>query len=160
MITERTRRALRFFGEGHNCAQAVMMAYGDLAGLDEQQSALVSAGFGGGMGRLRDNCGAFSAAVMLLGAMEGEAGALPEKRVDVYRRVQAVHRAFVQRWGTVNCAELLGKPRGAEEPRPEARTRGYYAGRPCAKIILSACRIIEDQLAQSELAQKTAGKQE
>ena len=146
MITEREKRALRYFGEGHNCAQAVLMAYGDLVGLDEHHAGLIAAGFGGGMGRLRDNCGAFSSAVMLCGMMEGEDGDLPEKRVDVYRRVQAIHRAFVAQWGTVNCADLLGKPRGAEEPKPDVRTPNYYAKRPCAKIILSACRIIEDEL--------------
>lgn len=148
MITERQKRALRLFGEGHNCAQAVLAAYADLIGLDEHQAGLISAGFGGGMGRLRDNCGAFSSAVMLCGMMAGEDGDQPDKRVDVYRRVQAIHRAFVERWGTVNCADLLGKPRVPEEPRPDVRTPGYYAGRPCSKVILSACRIIEDELAK------------
>lgn len=147
-ITEREKRALQIFAEGHNCAQAVLMAYGDLVGLDEHQAGLIAAGFGGGMGRLRDNCGAFSSVVMLCGMMEGEDGDLPGKRVDVYRRVQAVHRAFVDRWGTVNCADLLGKPRGAEEPRPEKRSPNYYAVRPCVKIIRSACQIIEAELAR------------
>lgn len=146
MITERQKRALRLFGEGHNCAQAVLMAYGDLLGLTEHQAGLISAGFGGGMGRLRDNCGAYSSAVMLCGLMAGEDGDAPEKRVDVYRRVQTLHRAFIERWGTVNCADLLGKPRQPEEPKPEKRTPGYYAGRPCAKVILSACEMIEDEL--------------
>lgn len=148
MISERQRRALALFGAGHNCAQSVLMAYGDLLGLDEHQAGLVSAGFGGGMGRLRDNCGAFSAAVMLCGVMVGEDGDDSERRVDVYRRVQAVHRAFAERWGSVNCADLLGKPRVPEEPKPDVRTPDYYAKRPCAKIILSACRIIEDELAK------------
>ena len=64
-MTERTKQALRNFAAGYNCAQSVYMAYADVAGLTQEQAARVSAGFGGGIGRLRDNCGAFSAAVML-----------------------------------------------------------------------------------------------
>ena len=100
------------------------------------------------MGRLRQNCGAFSAAVMLCGALEGPDGADKAKRTQVYARVQEVHRRFLEEMGTTQCGELLG--RSAEAPRPEERTAAYYASRPCAKIILQACRIIEEQLQDRE----------
>ena len=106
---------------------------------------MLSAGFGGGIGRLRQNCGAFSAAVMLCGALTPE-GVKPESRPEVYRRVQAIHAAFVERCGTVNCAQLLGRRAGAEIPVPEERTPAYYASQPCARVILQACRIVEEHL--------------
>ncbi len=147
-MTERQKLALRYFSQGDNCAQAVFKAYRDVVGISEAQAALVSAGFGGGMGRLRQNCGAYSAAVMLCAAMEGEDGADAEKRVAVYNRVQAVYRRFVEEMGTINCGALLGG-RGAEAPKPESRTPAYYASRPCASIIRRACGIIEEQLAEA-----------
>lgn len=148
MITQREKQALRYFAAGYNCAQSVFMAYGDLAGLTREQSAQVSAGLGGGMGRLRLECGAFSAAVMLCGVLT-EGGEQPTARPDVYARVQQVHQQFVEKCGSVSCAELLARHPKKEGPTPEERTPAYYASRPCARVILQACHIIEEQLAAS-----------
>lgn len=146
MLTEREEKALQFFTSGDNCAQAVLKAYCDVIGLTEEQAALVAVGFGGGIGRLRQNCGAFSAAVMLCGGLEGEDGADESRRTDVYRRVQLTHQQFVERNGSINCAELLGRLKQQEPPEPEPRTEAYYAGRPCARIIRQACAIVEEHL--------------
>lgn len=147
-MTAREEKALQYFASGDNCAQAVLKAYCDLVGLTQEQAALVAVGFGGGIGRLRQNCGAFSASVMLCGALHGADGADAVNRTQVYARVQEVHRQFVERLGTINCGELLG--RTAEAPTPEERTPAYYATRPCARIILQACHIIEEHLAGRE----------
>lgn len=149
-MTEREKQAVRNFADGCNCAQSVLMAYADVLGLTREQAAMVSVGFGGGMGRLRLHCGAFSAAVMLAGALEGEDGAKKEHRPETYARVQEIHRQFVERNGTVSCAELLGKAGVPENPTPEERTPEYYAKRPCARIIRSACQLIDDMLTEKE----------
>ncbi len=148
MVSEREKQAVRNFAAGCNCAQAVLMTYADVLGLTQEQAAMVSVGFGGGMGRLRDHCGAYSAAVMLCGAIEGKDGALKEHRPLTYARVQEVNRRFIERNGTVCCAELLGREKGPESPVPEARTPAYYKARPCARIIRSACKIIDEMLAE------------
>ena len=69
-MTTREEKAVRFFTSGDNCAQSVLKAYCDLVGLTEEQAALVSVAFGGGIGRMRGNCGAFSAAIMVCGALD------------------------------------------------------------------------------------------
>lgn len=149
-MTHREKQAVANFAAGCNCAQSVLMAYADVLGLTEERAAMLSVGFGGGMGRLRLHCGAFSAAVMLAGALEGEDGAKKEHRPQTYARVQEIHRQFVQRNGTVSCAELLGRAGVPENPTPEERTPEYYAKRPCARIIRSACQIIDGMLAEKE----------
>ena len=68
-ISGREKTAVRLFASGVNCAQAVLMTYADIAGLTQEQAARVACGLGGGIGRLRDNCGAFSSAVMLCAAL-------------------------------------------------------------------------------------------
>ena len=151
-MTEREAQALRNFAAGCNCAQSVAMAYADVMGLTREQAAMVSVGLGGGIGRLRDNCGAFSAAVMLCGALEGPEGACKEHRPQTYARVQEVYRQFLERNGTINCAELLDRDPGPESPVPEARTPSYYKSRPCARIIRSACQIIDGMLAGQSAA--------
>jgi len=149
-MTEREKQAVRNFAEGCNCAQSVLMAYADVLGLTREQAAMVSVGFGGGMGRLRLHCGAFSAAVMLAGVLEGADGAKKAHRPETYARVQEIHRQFVECNGTVSCAELLGKAGVPENPTPEERTPEYYAKRPCARIIRSACQLIDGMLAEKE----------
>ena len=149
-MTERAKQAVDNFTAGCNCAQSVLLAYADILALTPEQAAMISVGFGGGMGRLRLHCGAFSAAVMLAGVMEGEDGAKKEHRPETYARVQEIHRQFLERNGTISCAELLGKAGVSEDPTPEERTPEYYAKRPCARIIASACEMIDGMLAEKE----------
>ena len=138
------------FLSGCNCCQAVLMAYADVLGLTQEQAAMVAVGHGGGMGRLRLHCGAFSAAVMLAGAIEGPDGAKKEHRPQTYARVQEIHRRFIEVNGTVSCAELLGRAGVPEAPTPEERTPEYYRKRPCERVIRSACKIIDEMLAERD----------
>ena len=138
------------FLSGCNCCQAVLMAYADVLGLTQEQAAMVAVGHGGGMGRLRLHCGAFSAAVMLAGAIEGPDGAKKEHRPQTYARVQEIYRRFIEVNGTVSCAELLGRAGVPEDPTPEERTPEYYRKRPCERVIRSACRIIDEMLAERD----------
>ena len=151
-MVNREERAAANFISGCNCAQAVLMAYADVLGLTQEQAALISVGHGGGMGRLRLHCGAFSAAVMLAGALEGAEGAKKEHRPQTYARVQELHRRFVERNGTISCAELLGRAKVPENPTPEERTPEYYRRRPCEGVIRSACRIIDEMLEENDHA--------
>lgn len=145
-MVKREEKAAAYFLSGTNCAQAVLMAYADLLGLTEDQAAMVAVGHGGGMGRLRLHCGAFSAAVMLAGVIEGPDGAKKEHRPQTYARVQEIHRRFVEVNGTISCAELLGRAGVPENPTPEERTPEYYRRRPCERVIRSACNIIDAML--------------
>lgn len=147
-MSKRAEQTVANFQAGNNCAQSVLLAYADVLGLTQEQAAMVSVGFGGGMGRLRLHCGAFSAAVMLAGILEGADGALKEHRPSTYARVQAIYRRFMEENGTISCAELLGKAGVPEDPTPEERTPEYYARRPCARVIRSACEIIDEMLAE------------
>lgn len=151
-MTEREKQAEQNFYDGYNCAQSVFMAYADVLGLSREQAAMVSVGFGGGMGRLRLHCGAFSAAVMLAGMLEGAEGAEKGHRPQTYARVQEIHRQFIARNGTISCAELLGRAGVPENPTPEERTPEYYAKRPCVGVIRSVCQLIDGMLAEEEPA--------
>lgn len=145
-MSNREEKAVQNFAGGDSCAQSMLKAYADVAGLTEGQAALLAAGLGGGMGRLRETCGAFAAAAILCGPLEGEGGAGREKRAAVYARVQRMHKRFVEELGSISCGQLLN--RGPESPEPEERTPAYYRGRPCVRIIRTACRIVDEQMAE------------
>ena len=110
-ISEREKTAVRLFASGVNCAQAVLMTYADIAGLTQEQAARVACGLGGGIGRLRDNCGAFSSAVMLWGRRR-EARAPPADVRAGAARLPGVHRPKRQHLlrGAVRAREEAGIP--------------------------------------------------
>lgn len=66
-VEQRAEKARRFFLEGYNCAQAVVLAYCDLFDISPSLAASISAPLGGGMGRLREVCGAVSGMFMVAG---------------------------------------------------------------------------------------------
>lgn len=135
----RAERAEALFKNGYNCAQSLLLAFGPDVGLDEKTAAALASSFGGGMGRLREVCGALTASFMVLGLVYG--GYPPDDtqaKAEHYRRVQEVAAAFRQANGTILCRELLDRPAGPDRFVPEERTPEYYAKRPCASIIAQA----------------------
>ncbi len=138
---KRAERAKALFLEGYNCAQAVVLAFAEDAGLDESVAKAFSRPLGGGMGRLRQTCGAVSGAAVASGVL------FPElTKPEAYALVQEIARRFAEKNGSFNCGELL---RGAglktdTAPNPEKRTEEYYKKRPCPELIFDAAEILED----------------
>ena len=136
--------AQSLFSQGYNCAQAVLLAFQEEAGLDWDTAARLASSFGAGMGRLREVCGAVSAMFMVIGLRFGYATAdQPEEKAAHYRRIQFLAQQFREKRETLICRELLqGVPTTAGVV-PEERTREYYARRPCRDIIGDAAEILE-----------------
>ena len=59
------------FRNGYNCAQAVLLAFARELHLEESFALKLASSFGGGMGRLREVCGAVSAMFMIAGILKG-----------------------------------------------------------------------------------------
>ena len=105
-------------------------------------------GLGGGVGRMREVCGAVSAAAMVLGvAFEKEGKAV------AYEKIQEFARRFQNESGSIICAERLNLPREFSSCVPEKRTEDYYSRRPCVQICGDAARILEEMLAEKEKEQ-------
>ena len=136
-------RAVELFVEGYNCAQAVAAAFGDLTGLDEKTAAKMASCFGGGMGRMREVCGAVSGMLLVAGILYGydDPKATKEKR-DLYAQVQAMAGQFRQELGSIVCRDLLKNP--PSDPNPTPRTAKFYQERPCARMVATAAGIMED----------------
>ena len=111
---ERSRRAEENFRKGYNCCQSVLLAFADILEANSLASkellVALGSGFGGGMGRLREVCGSFSAAVAMAGFIlpACNPGNL-EERKDNYALVQEFALSFKQmNGGSIVCKELLG----------------------------------------------------
>ena len=146
-MMDRAERAAQLFLGGYNCAQAVAVAFSDLTGLDEKLSAKMASSFGGGMGRMREVCGAVSGMLMVTGLLYGydvpEEG--PQKR-ELYQLVQNLAGQFRAQMGSIVCRELLDNP--PSDPNPSPRTAEYYRQRPCAGMVYAAAEILDAYIAE------------
>ena len=142
-MENRIEKAVELFKEGYNCSQAVVTAFADLYGFTNEQALKMSASFGGGIGRMRQTCGAACGLFMLAGLETGcTEGKNREGKEENYRVVQELAEEFRKRNGSLICAELLGLSKSAPTPAtPEARTAEYYKKRPCVKMVEEAARI-------------------
>ena len=138
------------FLEGFNCAQAVAVAFCDVTGLEKNQTAKMVSAFGGGMGRLREVCGAVSGMLMVLGLLYGydEEDGDPKKK-QLYKDVQALAGKFREECGSIICREILKNP--PSDPNPSPRTAEYYAKRPCARMVMTAAKLMDDFIAEHPL---------
>lgn len=144
---EKARQAQALFCDGFNCAQAVFAAYAEEVGMPADMAKRVSAGLGGGMGRMREVCGAMSALAMLAGFRYGATdGQDIQAKKQTYEAVQRMAERFREKNGSIICRELLGLNRAEGSAQPEARTQAYYKKRPCAQIVADAARIAAEEL--------------
>ena len=147
---DRGIKAAELFLSGYNCAQSVAVAYCDLLGLTEQQAAKMASAFGGGMGRLREVCGAVSGMLMVLSQLYGyDTPGDDEKKKALYHQVQDLAARFREETGSIICREILNNP--PSDPNPSPRTAEYYAKRPCARMVLTAARIMEEFIGEHPL---------
>ena len=142
-MEKRIEKAVELFKEGYNCSQSVVAAFADMYGFTNEQALKMSASFGGGIGRMRQTCGAACGLFMLAGLETGcTEGKDREGKENNYKVVQSLAEEFRKRNGSLICAELLGLSKTAPTPAtPEARTAEYYKKRPGVKMVEEAARI-------------------
>lgn len=139
-MTEYEQKAGENFLEGYNCAQSVLLAFAEPLGLPEEQALRLSSSFGGGMGRLREVCGALSALLMVDGLTEGYSDPKDRQaKAEHYRRTQELAAQFRDEMGSILCRELLSQP--STSPVPQERTPEYYSSRPCLRAVRCAARL-------------------
>lgn len=152
-MAERVERAKQLFRQGYNCSQSVFAACADLYDITDTNLALrLSASFGGGIGRMRQTCGAACGMFLLAGLHNGSdtAGDTIGKQQN-YALVQQLAESFRQKHGSLVCAELLGlaQVKTDNSPTPAPRTNAYYQKRPCVEMVGNAVRIYLETIAHT-----------
>lgn len=141
------KKAMDLFKEGFNCSQSVFLAFEDMHKMDPKTALMLSSSFGGGMGRLREVCGAVSGMFMVAGVLYGydDPKDYEAKKVH-YERIQQLAKEFESQNGSIVCRQLLGLGEGKDTPAPEKRTQEYYKKRPCAELVGMAAAIMEQYI--------------
>ena len=142
--------AVELFEGGLNCAQSVAAAFGDLTGFSQQQSAKMISAFGGGMGRMREVCGAVSGMFFVLSCLYGYDKPDPAAQKALYVKVQCLAEKFRQEAGSIICRELLNNP--PSDPKPTPRTNEFYEKRPCTRMVALAAALLDEFIAENPIA--------
>ncbi len=146
-------KAAELFLGGYNCAQSVAVAFCDVTGLEEKFTARMVSSFGGGMGRLREVCGAVSGMFFVLGLLYGyDTPGDDESKKQLYTEVQALAAKFRESCGSIICREILDNP--PTDPNPSPRTEEYYKIRPCARMVLVAGQLMDEFIAAHPLEEQ------
>lgn len=138
--------AYAWFLKGYNCSQSVVAAFAPQLGLTEEMALRLSAGFGAGIGRMREVCGAFCGVVTVLSMVYADP-ADPKDKSRMYALVQEAAEQYRSRnGGSIICRELLAKAGAAPAggTAAEERTADYYKKRPCPEL----CRLCADLCAE------------
>lgn len=150
-------KAAELFLSGSNCAQAVVVAFCDVTGLTPEFAAKMASSFGGGMGRMREVCGAVSGMLMVLGLVYGydDPGEKDCNKKAHYTLVQQLAGQFREEVGSIVCREILKNP--PTDPNPTPRTAEFYAKRPCSRMVMTAAGLLDQYIDTHPVEKKNAG---
>ncbi len=145
MKKSHVEKVAELFCNGCNCSQAVFVAIAEDCGISENQAMLISSSFGGGMGRLRETCGAVTGMFMVAGLLAGYTDTDEKSKKDAhYALIQQLAKEFTAVHNTYICRELLGDLGKSKSPVSSPRTAEYYKARPCVKFVITAAEILDN----------------
>ena len=139
----KVKEAAECFNNGFNCSQAVLSAYCGEFGIDKETALQIACGFGAGMGRLQETCGAVSGAYMLIGLKYGKFLLEDEPAKEkTYAMVREFARLFIEKNKTTKCRELLG----VDLLNGDRQTAAERVKLVCPQMVKDAAEIIESIL--------------
>ncbi|MBR3767151.1 MAG: C_GCAxxG_C_C family protein [Clostridia bacterium] len=146
-MTSHEQRAVELFKSGCNCSQSVFTAFSDITGIDEKTALRMSAPFGGGLGRLREVCGAVSGMALTAGCLWGYDNIEDKSfKTEHYALVAGMANKFSDIFGSYICREILSLKDYQYSPVAEERTPEFYSRRPCERCIAAAARILDEEI--------------
>ncbi len=142
-MSEKSDKAMELFKKGYNCSQSVLGVFCEELGLNFDTAMKISSSFGGGMGRMREVCGAVSGMFMAAGL----AYSTPvNNKTEQYKIVQELAKRFKEKNGSIICRELLEGIETSTSPIPEERNENYYKKRPCIDLVCSSVELLEEYM--------------
>lgn len=146
-MTFHEKKALELFRRGYNCSQAVMLAFCDVMDMDEKTALKISSSFGGGIGRMREVCGAVSGMFMVAGMLYGYTDADDSQgKNNHYKRIQQLASQFKELNGSYICRELLKDVAYTTDHISAERNEEFYKLRPCERMVCDAARLMDQYI--------------
>lgn len=148
-LSQYGQAAQEYFHKGYNCCQSVVAPFAAQLGLTEELALRMACGFGGGVGRMREVCGAFCGITMIVSLRYADP-ANPQDKSRIYAIVQQLAEQYKAQSGRGSylCRDLLAGTGASGGAQAEERTQDYYKRRPCAELVRMAAELAADYLEQ------------
>jgi len=152
MNITREEKAIHSFRSGLNCAQSVLGVFADDYGFDSGLALRISSGFGAGMGRLQETCGAVTGAFMLFGIhCCNKYTDNTERKDKLYSMIQLFSDRFKAMHGTTNCKDLTQCDLSTDAGQQYFKENDLME-KVCEKCVLNSLKIIDDLCKESEVS--------
>jgi C_GCAxxG_C_C family probable redox protein len=141
----RLETATSLFKQGYDCAQTVLVAFGDVTGIERETALKLGSAFAGGMGMTGNTCGTVSGALMVIGLVHGATE--PKDKETKARTIKMVNdffKKFNERNASATCRELIGVDIASVKQMPSEERKNVY--RKCLKYVQSSVEILEEIL--------------
>ena len=147
---KRSDKALDYYSKGFNCAQSVIASFADILNVDEETVLRIASGFGGGMGRMQQTCGAVSGAFMVIGFLRGKYKAEDDEANEITNNlIQEFSRKFAESHGSINCKALIDYDLNTEEGMEQANKADVF-NKKCSNFVKLAVELLEETLLKGE----------
>ncbi|KPK87296.1 MAG: hypothetical protein AMS27_03020 [Bacteroides sp. SM23_62_1] len=148
MKSKKEEIAIDTFKSGLNCAQSVLTAYSDNLNFDNHLALRMACGFGAGMGRLQETCGAVTGSFMVFGIFNcNKFSDNKDRKEKTYEMIQSFTDKFIAIHDTTNCKSLINCDLKTERGRQYAHDKRLFEI-VCEKCILDSIKIIEELIAE------------
>ncbi|MFC2152050.1 C-GCAxxG-C-C family protein [Bacteroidota bacterium] len=143
---KRSEKALNYFFDGFNCAQSVIASFTDILNIDKEVALRMASGFGGGMGRMQETCGAVTGAFMVIGFLRGKYKEGDDEAKEITNNlIQEFSQKFTQKLGSINCKALIQHDLNTEEGRNQAEKEDVFY-KKCSNFVKEAVDLLEEIL--------------
>jgi len=147
---KRSEKALEYYFGGFNCSQSVIASFADILKIDEEVALRMASGFGGGMGRMQQTCGAVTGAFMVIGFLRGKfKEGDDEAKENTNKLIQEFSHKFAEVNGSINCKSLINFDLNSEEGRIQADKADVF-NKKCSNYVSLAVDLLEEILANEK----------
>lgn len=145
-MTDKQTIAAQYHERGFGCAQSVLATFAGDFGLSEEHALRLGTGFGSGMGRLCEVCGALTGAFMVIGLKYGKVNSdgsrYGNETETTYQLVRELAHQFEQKHGSIYCRDIIGHDLNDPTERAKVVEAGLFTT-TCRQCIADAVELLE-----------------
>lgn len=137
--------AVAKFQEGFNCSQAVLYSFSDELQIEKEIALKLACGFGAGMGRKEEVCGAVTGGIIAIGCKYGRGEKDDPAATELtYTKTRELMDRFALKHGTFSCRKLLNECDLTTEEGRRNFNQNNLRNSICLPCVQSVVNILEN----------------